>query len=55
LPGKLTFEVRPGDVLRIETPGGGGFGSPATTSRSLASPGAGVYRGTVPGDGDGGA
>jgi 5-oxoprolinase (ATP-hydrolysing) len=55
LPGKLTFEVRRGDVLRIETPGGGGFGSPATTSRSLASPGAGLYRGTVPGDGDGGA
>jgi N-methylhydantoinase B len=26
LPPKTTFEVRPGDVIRIETPGGGGFG-----------------------------
>jgi N-methylhydantoinase B/oxoprolinase/acetone carboxylase alpha subunit len=26
LPGKTRFEVRPGDVLRIETPGGGGYG-----------------------------
>jgi N-methylhydantoinase B/oxoprolinase/acetone carboxylase alpha subunit len=24
---KGTFRARPGDVLRIETPGGGGFGS----------------------------
>jgi 5-oxoprolinase (ATP-hydrolysing) len=55
LPGKLTFDVRPGDVLRIETPGGGGFGRPATEPRSLASERSGVYRGTVPGDGDGGA
>jgi 5-oxoprolinase (ATP-hydrolysing) len=29
LPGKRTFEVRPGDVLVVETPGGGGFGAPA--------------------------
>jgi 5-oxoprolinase (ATP-hydrolysing) len=55
LPGKLTFDVRPGDVLRIETPGGGGFGSPGEEPSSLASAGSGVYRGTVPGDGDGGA
>lgn len=27
LPGKATVELEPGDVLRIETPGGGGFGS----------------------------
>jgi 5-oxoprolinase (ATP-hydrolysing) len=27
LPGKQTLEVRPGDVLVVETPGGGGFGS----------------------------
>jgi N-methylhydantoinase B len=27
LPAKATFELAPGDVLRIETPGGGGFGS----------------------------
>jgi N-methylhydantoinase B len=26
LPAKATFELAPGDVLRIETPGGGGFG-----------------------------
>jgi N-methylhydantoinase B/oxoprolinase/acetone carboxylase alpha subunit len=27
--GKARFEVAPGDVLRIETPGGGGYGKPA--------------------------
>ena len=27
LPAKATVELEPGDVLRIETPGGGGFGS----------------------------
>ncbi len=27
LPAKCTFEVQAGDVVRIETPGGGGFGS----------------------------
>jgi N-methylhydantoinase B/oxoprolinase/acetone carboxylase alpha subunit len=26
LPGKATFAVEPGDVVRIETPGGGGWG-----------------------------
>jgi N-methylhydantoinase B len=26
LPGKLRFEAQPGDVLKIETPGGGGWG-----------------------------
>lgn len=26
LPAKGTFDVRPGDVLRVETPGGGGWG-----------------------------
>jgi N-methylhydantoinase B/oxoprolinase/acetone carboxylase alpha subunit len=26
LPGKTRLQVRPGDVLRIETPGGGGYG-----------------------------
>jgi N-methylhydantoinase B len=26
LPGKLRFEAHPGDVLKIETPGGGGWG-----------------------------
>jgi N-methylhydantoinase B len=28
LPGKTRFEVRKGDALRIETPGGGGWGKP---------------------------
>ena len=28
LPAKVTRDVRPGDVVRIETPGGGGYGSP---------------------------
>jgi N-methylhydantoinase B len=30
LASKLQLAVRPGDVLRIETPGGGGWGSPYT-------------------------
>jgi N-methylhydantoinase B/oxoprolinase/acetone carboxylase alpha subunit len=29
IPGKSRFEVKPGDVLRIETPGGGVYGTPA--------------------------
>lgn len=28
IPGKSRFEVSPGDVLRIESPGGGGYGRP---------------------------
>jgi N-methylhydantoinase B/oxoprolinase/acetone carboxylase alpha subunit len=28
IAGKARFEVEPGDVLRIETPGGGGYGRP---------------------------
>lgn len=28
LPGKVTLELQPGDRLRIETPGGGGYGAP---------------------------
>ncbi len=28
IPGKARFEVRAGDVLRIESPGGGGYGEP---------------------------
>jgi N-methylhydantoinase B/oxoprolinase/acetone carboxylase alpha subunit len=28
IPGKSRFEVRAGDVLRIESPGGGGYGEP---------------------------
>ncbi|MCB1237275.1 MAG: hydantoinase B/oxoprolinase family protein, partial [Verrucomicrobiae bacterium] len=30
LPGVVSFEAKAGDVLRIETPGGGGWGSPAS-------------------------
>ena len=26
LPGKATRDLEPGDVVRVETPGGGGFG-----------------------------
>ncbi|HEV2202569.1 MAG TPA: hydantoinase B/oxoprolinase family protein [Bryobacteraceae bacterium] len=29
IPGKSRFEVQPGDILRVETPGGGGCGKPA--------------------------
>ena len=29
LPAKVTVDVRAGDVIRIETPGGGGYGEPA--------------------------
>jgi len=29
LPGCFSIEVRPGDAIEIETPGGGGFGSTA--------------------------
>ena len=28
LPHKAVIEVRPGDILEMETPGGGGFGKP---------------------------
>ncbi|HSF86103.1 MAG TPA: hydantoinase B/oxoprolinase family protein [Acidimicrobiia bacterium] len=31
VPGKTTFEVRPGDRLRVLTPGGGGWGPPDRT------------------------
>jgi N-methylhydantoinase B len=27
LPAKVTVDVHPGDVIRIETPGGGGYGA----------------------------
>lgn len=30
LPGKITINVEPGDVIRVETPGGGGWGSPSS-------------------------
>ena len=28
IAGRAAFEARPGDVLRVETPGGGGYGAP---------------------------
>lgn len=28
LPGKVTINVEPGDIVRVETPGGGGWGEP---------------------------
>jgi N-methylhydantoinase B len=28
LPGKVELQLKPGDRLRIETPGGGGWGDP---------------------------
>ena len=30
LPGKIELRLRPGDRLRIETPGGGGYGKVPT-------------------------
>jgi len=35
LPGKCHRHVKPGDVLRIETPGGGGYGRPWERRRAL--------------------
>jgi N-methylhydantoinase B len=35
LPGKAEGEIRHGDVLRIETPGGGGLGRPSILRQSL--------------------
>lgn len=29
LPGKIEIDLAPGDVLRLETPGGGGYGAPS--------------------------
>jgi len=31
IPGKDTRQLAPGDLVRIETPGGGGFGAPEYT------------------------
>jgi N-methylhydantoinase B len=35
LPGKVTLRVQQGDIVSIQTPGGGGFGKPATRRQSL--------------------
>ena len=37
LPGKTTVPLRPGDVVRIETPGGGGYGTPDRSSPDRVS------------------
>ncbi|MBI3469996.1 MAG: hydantoinase B/oxoprolinase family protein [Candidatus Solibacter usitatus] len=38
LPAKTNFQVRPGDILCIETPGGGGWGYGASTRSHRATP-----------------
>ncbi|HUH13207.1 MAG TPA: hydantoinase B/oxoprolinase family protein, partial [Longimicrobiales bacterium] len=38
LPAKVTVRVRPGDAIRIATPGGGGWGAPAEEGAAGASP-----------------
>ncbi len=38
LPAKTTLRVRRGDRLRIETPGGGGFGAPPRPARKIRPP-----------------
>jgi N-methylhydantoinase B len=40
LPGKASFEVKAGDVISIQSPGGGGWGSPGDAAPR--SPGAGA-------------
>ena len=37
VPSKITGDLRPGDVVTIETPGGGGHGSPADHAVSTTS------------------
>lgn len=37
LPAKISLELAPGDRLRIETPGGGGFGQPDTAPQAKTS------------------
>jgi N-methylhydantoinase B len=38
LPGKVTGALRAGQRLRIETPGGGGFGTPSGGAEGAARP-----------------
>ncbi len=38
LPGKFTLQCHPGDVLRVATPGGGGWGSDFDSRETLSSP-----------------
>jgi N-methylhydantoinase B/oxoprolinase/acetone carboxylase alpha subunit len=37
LPGKVQLELHAGDLLRVETPGGGGYGLPAQNSSNQAA------------------
>ncbi len=38
LAGKAVFQVEPGDIVRLETPGGGGWGPPSTTITASQDP-----------------
>src|SRR5262249_5788049 len=38
LPAKVTRDLESGDLVRIETPGGGGYGSPHLTTYSRTKP-----------------
>ncbi len=38
LPGKGTIDLQPGDVISIQTPGGGGFGTPTASPSKLGQP-----------------
>ena len=38
LAGKTVFQVEPGDVVRLETPGGGGWGKPRAPSAGRSAP-----------------
>jgi len=38
LPGKIRFDAQPGDRLRIETPGGGGYGRPKSGEAQKTTP-----------------
>lgn len=34
LPGKAALQLAAGDILRLETPGGGGWGSPSAATKA---------------------
>ncbi|HNS39159.1 MAG TPA: hydantoinase B/oxoprolinase family protein, partial [Promineifilum sp.] len=39
LPGKVTFIVQPGNIVRLATPGGGGWGEPNQITATLVRTG----------------
>ena len=43
LPAKTTCQLRPGDLVRVETPGGGGYGRPGSRPSAWASLDAGPF------------